>query len=129
MKHPGIKLFSCRYAKIWTIIGYLSHLCTEDCPNVNFVGIPFSDLLFHILLVLEGLVANIDVSLQSEGELTVSEHLLVDCEARKEATAKVFARLLHHSPTSGSILCAFTDILTAFLCGVIVHTFVPHHEP
>ena len=54
------------------------HLGTEDSPNVNLVGGSFSDLLLHLLLVLEGLVSHIDVSLQSEGEFTVSEHLLVD---------------------------------------------------
>lgn len=65
-------------AGTWCSQSHSLHLGTEDSPNVNLVGVPFSDLLLHLLLVLEGLVPHIDVSLQSEGEFTVSEHLLVD---------------------------------------------------
>ena len=51
----------------------------EDCSDVNLVRTAFLNLFLHLGLVGKGLVTDVDVILQREGELTVGKVGLGHC--------------------------------------------------
>lgn len=54
-----------------------THSNRKDGSNVHLVGHCFPDPLLQTLLAVKGLVADIDIILQSEGEFTVAEGVTI----------------------------------------------------
>ncbi len=56
-----------------------TYFAIEDCSNVNLVRVCFSYTLLQRLSALKRLVPHVHIIFQSEGELTMAEHLIVTC--------------------------------------------------